>query len=192
MRFVGGNMKFNKKALLGMLAAVSILPGCGKKNDTPAVAVGGPAAVTAIGSGQCLNISYNTAQYITFYGSLTQGYTGVVGQLSAYGYGSTSYGGSNYYRNLNTGDTVNVYVSAQTAYAVVYLSANTASAIVQGSNYGGAYNGSAQVCGLDINESVIAGGTTGPGYTGTMGGGYIRMWGNGRWITYDGYNPILF
>lgn len=184
-------MKISKKALLGMLAMVSILPGCGKKSDSPAVVGGAVTSVQNIGSGQCANVSYNSAVTLTFYGNV-QGGAGITGDLSTYGYGSSSYAGSNYYRNLSTGDTVNVYVNGYTAYAVIGISANTASAIVAGQQ---AYNGVAQVCGMEINESIFASPISGSGYTGTLGGGYIKLWGNGSWITYGpqyGYAPILF
>lgn len=189
-------MKYNKqakKALLVMLAAFSILPGCGKKNDA-GVAVGAVGAVQNIGSGQCANVSYNTATSITFYGQLQQG-SGLMGDLSAYGYGGGGFAGSNYYRNLTqTGDALNVYVNGSTAYATLSIAANTASAIVYGQNNGG-YGGTAQVCGIEINESIFANPISGNGFSGTLAGGYVKLWGNGNWITYGpsyGYAPILF
>ncbi|MGZ6484708.1 MAG: hypothetical protein ACXWRT_20725 [Bdellovibrionota bacterium] len=189
-------MKTNMKALLVMFTAFAVLPGCGKNSDAP-VATGGPVStVNAIGSGQCATVTANSAITLTFYGTLQQA-SGISGQLSAYGYGSSSFGGSNYYRNLSTGDAVNVYVSGSTAYATLDISANTATAIVQGqmSGYGYGYNysGSAQVCGIYINESIFAGAISGAGYTGTMGGGTIALWGNNSWITYAGSSQaILF
>ncbi|MGZ3652507.1 MAG: hypothetical protein ACXVB9_18290 [Bdellovibrionota bacterium] len=193
-------MKTNMKALLVMFTAFAVLPGCGKKSDAP-VATGGPVStVNAIGSGQCATVTANSAITLTFYGTLQQA-SGISGQLSAYGYGSSSFGGSNYYRNLSTGDAVNVYVSGSTAYAVLSMAATTATAIVQGqmSGYGagygyGAYNsGTAQVCGMYINESIFASAISGAGYTGTMGGGTIALWGNNSWITYAGSSQaILF
>ena len=190
-------MKINMKALLVMLTAFSVLPGCGKSNGT-AVATGGVASVSAIGSGQCATVTYNSAITLTFYGQLQSGVEGIQGNLSAYGYGSQSFGGSNYYRNLSTGDSLNVYVSGTTAYAVLSIAAATAAAIVQGQSsgygggYGGGYSGTAQVCGLALSESIIAGGTSGAGFTGTMGGGYAYLWGNNNWITYGNGQPIGF
>jgi hypothetical protein len=189
MRFVEGKKNMNKqmkKALLVMLTSFSILPGCGKKSDQPVVAAAPAAAVSQIGSGQCATVSYNSPQTITFYGQLSQGYSGIVANLSAYGYGAQSFGGSNYYRNLSTGDAVNVYVSGTTAYATISMAANTVNAIVAGA---GAYSGSAQVCGVAINESIFASPLSGSGYTGTMGGGTIALWGNYGWIVYPGGNP---
>lgn len=186
-------MKFNVKALLVMFTAFAVLPGCGKSNSTDAgVAAATTSSVSTIGSGQCATVTANSAITLTFYGNLQQ-VSGIQGQLSAYGYGSTSYGGSNYYRNLNTGDSVNVYVSGSTAYAVLSIAANTASAIVQGQNGGGYYNynGTAQVCGMYISENIYASAISGSGYTGTMGGGTIALWGANSWITYGG-QYILF
>jgi hypothetical protein len=191
-------MKSHKqvKALLGLLAVISILPGCGKKDNGAVAATGGPVtSVSTIGSAGCATVSYNSAVTLTFYGNLTQGYSGIVGNLSAYGYGSQSFGGSNYYRNLSTGDSVNVYVNGTTAYAVLSLATNTVNAIVMGQNYAYGSSGSAQVCGISINESIFASGISGPGYTGTMGGGQIALWGNNSWITYGpmyGNQLILF
>ena len=182
-------MKIGTKAFLAMFAALAALPGCGKKNDQPATVAAAPA-VQNIGSGQCATVSYNSPTTLTFYGQLSGG-SGIIGNLSAYGYGATNGGGSNYYRNLSTGDTVNVYVNGNTAWAVLSIAANTASAIVQGQNGGYANGGSAQVCGMYINETIFASAISGPGYTGTMGGGTIALWGNNSWITYGGI-PITF
>lgn len=182
------------KTLLAIAATIAVLPGCGKKNDQPAVAVAAAAAVAPIGSGQCATVTPNTNQYITFYGNITPNYNGIQGSLSAYGYGSSSYGGSNYYRNLNTGDTTNVYVSGTTAYAVLYITANTANAMVYGQPYGN-YSGNAQVCGMYIDQGIVAGGTSGSGYTGTMGGGITWLWGNNSWYmaqTQYGWTQMAF
>jgi hypothetical protein len=190
-------MKFNVRSLLIMLTALAALPGCGKSNGTPANpgVVTNSSSVSSVGSsGQCANVTANTAVSLTFSGTLQQA-AGLQGQLSIYGYGSSSYGGSNYYRNLVTGDSVNVYVSGSTAYAVIAISANTATAIVQGqsgSSYNGYNsNGTAQVCGMYINETIFASAISGSGYTGTMGGGTIALRGPNSWISYGG-QYILF
>ncbi len=181
-------------ALFVVLAAFSILPGCGKKNsgDPGAVVGGGPVVGTIQGiggNGSCASVGYNTSTTLTFSGTLNQGYTGLVAQLPVYGYGATSGGfSSNYYRNNVAGDSLNVYVSGAQAYAVVTLGVNTVNAIIQGQQ---GYSGTGQVCGLDINASIVPGGTSGQGWSGTIGGGVIKMWANGRWVTYANGQPIL-
>ena len=164
-------MKIPVNALLVMITAFAVLSGCGKSNGTAqgVATTSSGSSVSTIGSGQCATVTANSAVTLTFYGTLQQA-AGIQGNLSAYGYGNSSFGGSNYYRNLVTGDSVNVYVSGSTAYSVLSISSNTATAIVQGQNGGGYYNsnGTAQVCGMSINESIFASAISGSGYTGTM------------------------
>jgi hypothetical protein len=207
MRFVGGNMKMSKQAnvvLFVMLSALSILPGCGKKNSDPAPVLGGPI-VQPIGvpaypggpivqpggvGGGCIGIGYNSAITITFSGNLTQQYgygstpSGLVGQLGAYSVGAQTGGfASNFTRSNAAGDTLNVYVSGSQAYAVVTYNVNTINAIVAGGNN--------QICGLDMNVSIFNPAQSGSGWTGTLGGGVLKMWANQRWITYYNSTQLI-
>ncbi len=190
------NMKA-KTVLMLLVGAISILPGCGKKNnanDDPGVpAVPTSSGIASIGtaSGGCASVSYNSAATITFYGTLSTYSTGLVAQMPAYGYGASTGGySSNYTRTNVAGDSLNVYVNGNQAYAVVTLGVSTVNAIVMsqgGYGYGYGYGtaGTAQVCGLDINANISASPQTGAGYSGTITGGLIRMWSNGRWITFQ-------
>lgn len=151
------------------------------------------ATLPIFGAGQCAAVTANTDQYFVFYGDITPNYPGIQGALGIYGYGSTSFGGSNYYRNLNTGDSTNVYVSGGNAYAVLHITASTANAIIsaQSNGYYG-YGNNAQICGLYIDQAIIPGGTSGAGYSGTLGGGVTYLWGSTSWITNSNGLPMQF
>ena len=97
-------MKIGTKAFLAMFAALAALPGCGKKNDQPATVAAAPA-VQNIGSGQCATVSYNSPTTLTFYGQLSGG-SGIIGNLSAYGYGATNGGGYDGFVSRYTKDGV--------------------------------------------------------------------------------------
>ncbi|HEY8278530.1 MAG TPA: hypothetical protein VIH99_02825 [Bdellovibrionota bacterium] len=221
-------MKIDMQAravLFVMLAAFSIMPGCGKKKDEPAapgVAVN-PAFIPIGGTpgapGGCATVSGYGAQTISFYGQLYPS-TGIKGILQAYGYGSQSGGfSSTYYRNNVAGDSLTVYISntpvngyysQATAYAVLSLSANTVQAMTGQSGgyggypYGGGYpgypgggygNGTIQVCGLQLDNTITATPVTGSGYTGTLIGNSVYVLGqNGGPVTYALYPgvPIAF
>lgn len=197
MRFVGGNMtKYVSKALMAMLV-ISILPGCGKKNDAVATnnGVAAAAAINTIGSGGCASVTNNgSAQTLTFSGTLNPAYGGVSAQLPVYGYGTYTGGyGSSFWRTDYSGDRVDLYISGNSSYAVATLSALTIQTIVAAQSggygyYGGYNNATSQVCGLDISATFVSGGQSTT--NGTLSG-VFKMWSNGRWITYANGSPIL-
>jgi hypothetical protein len=183
MRFVGGNMKTLKQArtlLFVMLAAASILPGCGKSNGS-GTAVYGAAGFVPIGSypgggSGCTQLTNpNTSATLTFAGTLAANTTSLQANLGLYGINSYTGGyGAQYNRQNMFGDSISIYVSGTSAYAVVTLAQPTVADVVY-------YNGG-NVCGLYINASVIPGGTSGSGWSGNFGGGTIALTQNGTWV----------
>lgn len=114
-------MKITKKAnlaLLVMLTAVSILPGCGKsKNNEQIGIIGGPVGapppgfVPAGGSNGCAQIAAAGDGSMTF-PVAGAAYIGITG-FSAQAYvGGSGYSGGNYYHRINaSGDSVDVSLS---------------------------------------------------------------------------------
>lgn len=144
-----------KKLMFAAVLAISVLPGCGKKNNDAPVNVGAPAGVgvSSIGiqSGSCYNmnqVAVNSGVNLTFQG---QGYISpYTGALQAQLQGvNTSFPGVTYSRTNAAGDTVQVYVSGQTVIAYANLAANTVNWIRY---YGG--NQGSMICGLYIDSPV--------------------------------------
>ncbi len=184
-----------KKFLITALVSLAILPGCGKKNNDAPVNVATAPAFTPIGggvggAGGCAALNYNTAQTITFYGQIG-GYSGVTGNLQVYSYGSQRAGYAGTYNRSNVaGDSLNVYVSGQQAYAVVTLAANTVNAIIAGS-YSGYGGSSGQLCGLYINASIVQNQNWGS-FTGNLSGTIAPLGNGGNYIRYpNSSTPIL-
>lgn len=161
-------MKITKQAraaLFVMLAAISILPGCGKnKNDQGIVGVG--VGVPPIGiyggtiQGGCTNL-YGATGPVTLYFSGNASFNlGSINAVMQIGTTGIPAGYPNQYVRTNQfGDTATVAISGNTGYAQVTLAPITVQAI----NSGGG-----MVCGLGIqrmtivNGNQLAGGSMGP------------------------------
>jgi hypothetical protein len=185
-----------KKLMLAALVSISILPGCGKKNDATTETVATGSTVVAAGAGLtgvpgtsgCAPLSYNTAITITYYGQI-YGVSGLQANLQAHSVGSYSAGYAGTYTRSNiAGDTVNVYVSGQSAYAVVTLAANTVNAMIAGS--GGYYGGTAQTCGFYINANIVQQNNYG-GFSGNISGTIAPLNQSGGYFRYSNGTPIL-
>lgn len=147
-----------KKLVFVALLALSVLPGCGKKNNDQPVIGGGPVVGSAsigISNGSCYNlnaVAVNSPVNLTFQGSgWISPYTGA---LQAQVQGSNiAFPGVSYSRSNGAGDTLQVYVSGQTVIAFAQLSANTVNWIKY---YGNQYGQAGSVCGLYINSPISA------------------------------------
>ncbi len=145
-----------KKLVLSALLALSVLPGCGKKNngDVAVAGVAAPIGISNIGlQGSCYNlnqIGVGGGANLTFQGQgWVSPYTGAL-QASLQGM-NVAFPGVSYQRSNTAGDTVQVYVSGQTVIAYAMLSANTVSWI---KFYGNSYGQAGSVCGLYIDSPV--------------------------------------
>lgn len=170
-----------RAVLLAVLVAFSILPGCGKKNDNNGV-IGGPVGFVPIGSipggygsGGCVTLpDPNVPVTLTFAGTLVANTSSLQAHLGIYGTGANTGGWGAMYNHSNVfGDSINIYVSGQSAYAVVTLAQATVANVV--------YYNSGQICGLYMNSTVVPGGTSGSGWTGNFGGN-IYLTRNGTWV----------
>lgn len=179
-------MKTNKQAraaaLFVMLSALSIMPGCGKSNDAgpvssappSTVVVNVPAPSTSSGlTAACQNISGNSAITLTFYSdnanSTGNASSGIRGLFPAVSTGSNNGGfGSSVNRTNASGDTVNVYTSGSQTYVVVSLSSMTVGALT--------YGYTNKICGISIDASIVNPAVNGYGWSGTLGGGTIKLW----------------
>jgi hypothetical protein len=163
-------MKITKQAraaLFVMLAAISILPGCGKnKNEGQGVGVigvGVPAPIGIYGgtiNGGCTNLLGATgAVTLYFSGNATFNFGSINGVLQLGTTGIPAGYPNQYVRTNGFGDSATVAISGNTAYAQVTLAPIT----VQTINSGGG-----TVCGLGISSMTIvngnqmAGGLMGP------------------------------
>ncbi len=157
-------MKFIKQtgaALFVVLASIGTLPGCGKSNNA-AVGVGGPVGVAAtyssigLSGNGCYQMpyqyGYSQPMTLTFAGNgQVNPYDGSL-QASLQG-ASVSLPGVNYSRSNLAGDSLQVYASGNTVYAVAYLAGPTVSYISQNFQ-------NSSVCGLYINSPTSQGNIT--------------------------------
>jgi hypothetical protein len=166
-----------KKLMLAAVLAISVLPGCGKKNnDAGNVNTGvAPVGVSSIGiqSGSCYNmnqVAVNGAVNLTFQGQgFVSPYTGAL-QAQLQGV-NVAFPGVSYSRTNAAGDTLQVYVSGQNVIAYASLAANTVNWIRY---YGG--NQGSMICGIYINSPVS-------GSTLTMSAQIIGGYGSAYQIT---------
>jgi hypothetical protein len=181
MRFVGGNMKYKqaRAVLFVMLAAISILPGCGKKKNNegfiPPVA-GAPAPIYpgqpgypgvpgGTGSG-CINVN-GAVSALTFSVAGSNQFdpsgTGIGANLY---HTNVGLAGAAYWRLNNVGDRIDVGVSGVSVTGIVTLQPATLAAIQ--SQFGG------YLCGIQVSAATLNTPQNGPGWQGTLGGGLIR------------------
>jgi hypothetical protein len=170
-----------KQMMLSLLAvlALSILPGCGKsKNDKGGGVIGGGGVivappVTGGGSGGCYNTStlFNSGLTLGFSGTASLG-TGIRAQMPLYSHSGGIPGGytNSYYRDLFTGDRIDIAINGTNAYAQVTLSPNTIAWI---NTYGGG-----QICGFYVDATIhsVMYGKSNGGYDGNFGGGAVGVY----------------
>lgn len=169
-------MKITKKAnlaLLVMLTAVSILPGCGKSKNNEQISggviVAPPGGVVVPTGGGCLAASsLGTTFPVT--GQANIGITGFTAQTAV---GGSGYTGGTYYKRVNaSGDTIDLSLSGSansvgSVSATVHLSATTLAAI-----------GNSCVQGVYFYNTGITAGSPGSLYGGIylmVNGGYLGL-----------------
>lgn len=143
-----------KKLMFAAVLAISVLPGCGKKNNDAPVNVGAPAPVgvssVGIQNGSCYNmnqVGVGAGANLTFQGQgWISPYTGAL-QAQLQG-ANVAFPGVTYNRSNAAGDTVQVYVSGQTVIAYAILAPNTVNWI--------RYYSGGTICGLYIDSPVSA------------------------------------
>jgi len=168
-----------KQMMFSLLAvlALSILPGCGKSKNEGGTVVGGGGVIVAPpvggGSGGCYDTRslFNSGLTLGFSGQASIG-TGIRAQMPLYGAAAGFPGGytNTYYRDLYTGDRIDIAINGANAYAQVTLAPATIAWI---NTYGGG-----QVCGFYVDATItsVRYGKASGGWDGNFGGGAVGVY----------------